>query len=62
VFLAHFGLDNLRDLPGIDELRAAGLLDPVDEAVKEMGSAMAFAGETEPTDSADGLATDEESA
>jgi segregation and condensation protein B len=26
-FLAHFGLDSLRDLPGIDELRAAGLLD-----------------------------------
>ncbi|MFN2098616.1 SMC-Scp complex subunit ScpB [Altererythrobacter sp. MF3-039] len=31
-FLAHFGLDSRRDLPGIDELRAAGLLDPVDEA------------------------------
>ncbi|HEV8677854.1 MAG TPA: SMC-Scp complex subunit ScpB [Stellaceae bacterium] len=26
-FLAHFGLDSLRDLPGIEELRAAGLLD-----------------------------------
>ena len=26
-FLAHFGLDNLAELPGIDELRAAGLLD-----------------------------------
>ncbi len=26
-FLAHFGLDSLRDLPAIDELRAAGLLD-----------------------------------
>jgi segregation and condensation protein B len=26
-FLAHFGLDSLTDLPGIDELRAAGLLD-----------------------------------
>ncbi|HTZ36332.1 MAG TPA: SMC-Scp complex subunit ScpB [Stellaceae bacterium] len=26
-FLAHFGLAGLRDLPGIDELRAAGLLD-----------------------------------
>lgn len=31
-FLAHFGLDSRRDLPGIDELRAAGLLDPVDDA------------------------------
>lgn len=29
-FLAHFGLQSRRDLPGIDELRAAGLLDPVD--------------------------------
>jgi segregation and condensation protein B len=26
-FLAHFGLDTLTELPGIDELRAAGLLD-----------------------------------
>jgi segregation and condensation protein B len=26
-FLAHFGLDRLDALPGIDELRAAGLLD-----------------------------------
>ncbi|WP_408586881.1 SMC-Scp complex subunit ScpB [Novosphingobium sp.] len=31
-FLAHFGLSSRRDLPGIDELRAAGLLDPVDDA------------------------------
>ena len=26
-FLVHFGLDGLNELPGIDELRAAGLLD-----------------------------------
>ena len=26
-FLLHFGLDSLRDLPNIDELKAAGLLD-----------------------------------
>jgi segregation and condensation protein B len=26
-FLAHFGLDTLADLPAVDELRAAGLLD-----------------------------------
>ena len=32
-FLTHFGLDSRRDLPGIDELRAAGLLDPVDDAL-----------------------------
>jgi segregation and condensation protein B len=26
-FLAHFGLESVSDLPGIDELKAAGLLD-----------------------------------
>ena len=31
-FLVHFGLTSCRDLPGIDDLRAAGLLDPVDLA------------------------------
>jgi len=28
-FLSHFGLADRRDLPGIDDLRAAGLLDPM---------------------------------
>lgn len=32
-FLAHFGLSSRRDLPGIDELRATGLLDPVEVAL-----------------------------
>ena len=31
-FLAHFGLESRKDLPGIDDLRAAGLLDSVDLA------------------------------
>ena len=31
-FLAHFGLSSRRDLPRIEELRATGLLDPVEEA------------------------------
>jgi len=35
-FLSHFGLASRRDLPGIDELKAAGLLDPVDEAYDEL--------------------------
>ncbi len=35
-FLDHFGLTSRRDLPGIDELRAAGLLDPVDDAYDEL--------------------------
>ena len=30
-FLAHFGLEGRRDLPGIAELKAAGLLDPLPE-------------------------------
>ncbi|MFM9828282.1 MAG: SMC-Scp complex subunit ScpB [Sphingomonas sp.] len=34
-FLAHFGLLSRRDLPGIDDLRAAGLLDPVDLALEQ---------------------------
>jgi segregation and condensation protein B len=32
-FLSHFGLTSRRDLPGIDDLKAAGLLDPVDLAM-----------------------------
>ena len=40
-FLDHFGLESRRDLPGMDELRASGLLDPVDDAFEE---AMAEAG------------------
>lgn len=46
-FLDHFGLASRRDLPGIDELRAAGLLDPVDEAFE---ASMRF----DPDDDADG--------
>lgn len=47
-FLDHFGLESRRDLPGIDELRAAGLLDPVDDAFE---SVMQF--EPEQADSTD---------
>lgn len=32
-FLTHFGLGSRKDLPGIDDLKAAGLLDPLDEAM-----------------------------
>jgi len=46
-FLAHFGLASRRDLPGIEELRAAGLLDPVEEALEE-----ALAVRAEPSDPA----------
>jgi segregation and condensation protein B len=40
-FLAHFGLASRRDLPGIDDLRAAGLLDPVDQAMLDFEGAEA---------------------
>ncbi len=36
-FLTHFGLKSRRDLPGIDDLKAAGLLDPVDTALERLG-------------------------
>jgi len=35
-FLAHFGLESRRDLPGIEDLKAAGLLDPIDLALEEL--------------------------
>ncbi|WP_374943311.1 SMC-Scp complex subunit ScpB [Sphingomonas sp.] len=40
-FLAHFGLRSRRDLPGIDDLRALGLLDPPDLAGANAGVANA---------------------
>jgi segregation and condensation protein B len=33
-FLTHFGLTNRRDLPGLADLKAAGLLDPIDLALE----------------------------
>jgi segregation and condensation protein B len=35
-FLVHFGLASRRDLPGLGELKAAGLLDPVDAAMTQL--------------------------
>jgi segregation and condensation protein B len=43
-FLAHFSLESRRDLPGIAELKAAGLLDPLPEPV-EMATDAALAPE-----------------
>lgn len=62
-FLAHFGLESRRDLPGIEELRATGLLDPVEEAYEAlMGAGGAPSGEEDLRQSADGLAPGAESA
>ncbi|MES2498276.1 MAG: SMC-Scp complex subunit ScpB [Pseudomonadota bacterium] len=35
IFLTHFGLASRKDLPGIADLKAAGLLDPVDLAFEQ---------------------------
>lgn len=40
-FLRHFGLGSRADLPGLEELRATGLLDPVDLAADEYEVAQA---------------------
>ena len=37
-FLSQFGLASRRDLPGIDDLRVAGLLDPLDLAFEALES------------------------
>jgi segregation and condensation protein B len=34
-FLMHFGLTSRRDLPGINDLKAAGLLDPIENAMHD---------------------------
>ncbi|MEP7221475.1 MAG: SMC-Scp complex subunit ScpB [Novosphingobium sp.] len=44
-FLVHFGLESRRDLPGIDDLRAAGLLEPVDDALAALLPSGGEAGE-----------------
>lgn len=57
-FLDHFGLQSRRDLPGIEELRAAGLLDPLDAA---MEAQMRFApDESEASDESEAQVRDEE--
>jgi segregation and condensation protein B len=40
-FLSHFGLASRRDLPGIDDLAAAGLLDPVESTMLTLEMAKA---------------------
>ena len=36
-FLVHFGIETIKDLPGLQELKAAGLLDSVNVALDKMG-------------------------
>ena len=57
-FLAHFGLSSLKELPGVDELRAAGLLDPVDdEMIGDILGPEPGSGEVEMGDDDDGVAS-----
>ncbi|MBL8710185.1 MAG: SMC-Scp complex subunit ScpB [Rhodospirillaceae bacterium] len=51
-FLEHFGLENCEALPGIEELRAAGLLD-ARSAVSTLGTQAFAAGQISPDDSED---------
>ncbi|MDT9013174.1 MAG: SMC-Scp complex subunit ScpB [Pseudomonadota bacterium] len=59
-FLTHFGLESRRDLPGLDELKAAGLLDPVDDALADAMETAAERREAAAVEA--GLASEDESA
>lgn len=59
-FLTHFGLQSRKELPDINELQAAGLLDPVDVAL-EAAEAAQFAPEQDE-ESEDSLANGDENA
>ena len=55
-FLNHFGLDSVKDLPGLAELKGAGLLDsqlPPDFKVPEPNDAAALMPDELPLDAAD---------
>ncbi|WP_343527989.1 SMC-Scp complex subunit ScpB [Sphingomonas sp.] len=53
-FLQHFGLTSRRDLPGLEDLRAAGLLDPVDLALERLEDEREAAEEHEARNRDDG--------
>jgi segregation and condensation protein B len=56
-FLSHFGLDSVGDLPGVEELKAAGLLDarvPANFAVPEPEQTVDLAADEDPLDPEDG--------
>jgi segregation and condensation protein B len=51
-FLDHFGLESLRDLPGIEELKAAGLLDSRPVLASVPGSSDALPDRPDPDEEA----------
>ena len=52
-FMTHFGLEHRRDLPGIEDLKAAGLLDPVDLAFESLEMQANDADQLETVDESD---------
>lgn len=46
-FLVHFGIETIKDLPGVQELKAAGLLDSVDVALDKMGGMPEVSGDND---------------
>jgi segregation and condensation protein B len=55
-FLSHFGLDSVSDLPGVEELKAAGLLDsrvPGDLTIPEPRASETLAADEDPLDETD---------
>jgi segregation and condensation protein B len=54
-FLDHFGLENIKDLPGIEELKSAGLLDkrPAIDAYRISGEVVASAKDVAHNDGVD---------
>lgn len=61
-FLVHFGLASRRDLPGLADLKAAGLLDPVDLALEGLQGLSAIESGDMPEDGDVELEIGEESA
>lgn len=61
-FLTHFGLTSRRDLPGLSDLKAAGLLDPVDLALEGLQGLSAVESGDMPEEGESELEIGEESA
>jgi segregation and condensation protein B len=62
-FLSHFGLDAVGDLPGLDELKGAGLLDsrvPTDFSIPEPFAGEELAEDEDPLDDETGLESEPE--
>ena len=57
-FMNHFGLDSVRDLPGMTELRGAGLLDtnmPADFVIPQPHDSDELTGDEDPLEDGDGI-------